>query len=266
MFRAGYFFDHEEAFEVPGMVGTSKWVAGQLKWLTRNETGSICSVKPEECYTWLGDYLEQLRLSLLSINELWLDHNQTVQLVDKEELILARGLLEKERGDRADIVFGFEKKIENLTAENSTLTAENSKLSLRLKGLKRKRKDSRKVNRLLLVERRRKGGNTDVPSFIPVTFNLGADDNLVQGSLPNFDIFRDQSADDDESSSDDDDEALQYARVLKVSDLINVVTRVLDRSDTETVTSRKGDNITQETDENKQTEFSGKVFVVKLGD
>ncbi|OXA57472.1 Protein Jade-3 [Folsomia candida] len=199
MFRAGYFFDHEEAFEVPGMVGTSKWVAGQLKWLTRNETG-------------------------------------------------------------------FEKKIENLTAENSTLTAENSKLSLRLKGLKRKRKDSRKVNRLLLVERRRKGGNTDVPSFIPVTFNLGADDNLVQGSLPNFDIFRDQSADDDESSSDDDDEALQYARVLKVSDLINVVTRVLDRSDTETVTSRKGDNITQETDENKQTEFSGKVFVVKLGD
>lgn len=107
MFRAGYFFDHEEAFEVPGMVATSKWVAGQLKWLTRNETGSICSVKPEECYTWLGDYLEQLRLSLLSINELWLDHNQTVQLVDKEELILARGLLEKERGDRADIVFGL---------------------------------------------------------------------------------------------------------------------------------------------------------------
>lgn len=99
-----------------------------------------------------------------------------------------------------------------------------------------------------------------------MTFNLGADDNLVQGSLPNFDIFRDQSADDDESSSDDDDEALQYARVLKVSDLINVVTRVLDRSDTETVTSPTGDNITQETDENKQTEFSGKVFVVKLGD
>ncbi|OXA41814.1 Zinc finger and BTB domain-containing protein 40 [Folsomia candida] len=119
----------KEAFEVKGLVATSKWVAGQLKWFTRNETGSICSVKPKECYGWLANYLEQLRAALRSTNDLWLGPVLTVQLSEKEELNLARRELEIERGKRCEMEIGFTEKLSFLTTENYNLTAVISNLT-----------------------------------------------------------------------------------------------------------------------------------------
>ncbi|OXA65004.1 uncharacterized protein LOC110842426 [Folsomia candida] len=274
LFKKGYFFDSEEAFEVPGMVATSKWAAGQLKSFTRNETGSICSIKPKECYVWLSKYLEQLRAALRSVNDHWLGPVVTFQLDDKEELILARRDLEKVRGEMCEMDIGFTDKLSILTAENSNLTVENSnlteencKLQLRLKSWKKKQQDAKNANRLLLVQRGRQSSNEDVPCFFPVTFKMEEDGNLDQGTEPNFDIFRKESVQDEESSSDDDDDGVEYNRVPTVSDLIKVVTKVLDRSESSTETNPNGANPNQETDPcDEKTERNRKVFVVKLCD
>ncbi|OXA60764.1 uncharacterized protein LOC110842797 [Folsomia candida] len=259
LFNSGCFFDSEEAFEVTGMVATSKWVAGQLKWFTRKETGSICSVKPEECYGWLANYHEQLRAALRSVNHLWLGPAVTVQLDNKEELIMARRELEKCRDEMYKMEIGYNDKL-------SILTAENCKLRLRLQSWKKKQQKAKNVNRLLLVQRGRKSSNADVPCFLPVTFKVDEDGNLKQEGEPNFDICREESAhDEDEESSSDDDDGVEYARVPTVSDLINVVTKVLDRSESSTETSPNGANPNHETDPcDEKTEPNRKVFVVKL--
>ncbi|XP_021944264.2 uncharacterized protein LOC110842773 [Folsomia candida] len=257
------------------MVATSKWVAGQLKWFTRNETGSICSVKPKECYGWLANYHEQLRAALRSVNHLWLGPAVTVQLDNKEELIMARRELEKCRDEMYKMEIGLNDKLSILTAENSNLTvqnsnhkAENCKLLLRLQSWKKKQQQARNVNRLLLVQRGRQSSNADVPCFLPVTFKVDEDGNLKQEGEPNFDICREESAhDEDEESSSDDDDGVEYARVPTVSDLINVVTKVLDRSESSTETSPNGANPNHETDPcDEKTEPNRKVFVVKLCD
>ncbi|OXA57951.1 uncharacterized protein LOC118434918 [Folsomia candida] len=242
------------------MVATSKWVAGQLKWFTRNETGSICSVKPKECYEWLAKYLEQLRAALRSVNDLWLGPAVNVQLDDKEELIMARRQLEKVRDEMCEMEIGYNDKL-------SILTAENCKLRLRLQSWKKKQQQAKNVNRLLLVQRGRKSSNADVPCFIPVTFKVDVEGNLDQQNEPNFDMFREELAQNEELSSDDDDDGVEYARVPRVSDLINVVTKVLDRSESSTKTITNGANPNHETDRcDEKTEPNRKVFVVKLCD
>ncbi|OXA60284.1 uncharacterized protein LOC110843179 [Folsomia candida] len=279
LFNKGCFFDSEEAFEVTGMVATSKWVTGQLKWFTHNETGSICSVKPKECYKWLANYFEQLRAALRSVNDLWLGPAVTIQLDDKEGLVMARRKLEKVSDEMCEMEIGLNDKLSILTAENSNLTAQNfnltaenannkaeiCKLQLRLQSWKKKQQQAKNVNRLLLVQRGRQRSNADVPCFIPVTFKVDEDGNLDQENEPNFDIFREESAQDEESSSDEDDDGVEYARVP--TDLINVVTKVLDRSESSTETSLNGANPNQKTDPcDDKTEPNRKVFVVKLCD
>lgn len=100
-----------------------------------------------------------------------------------------------------------------------------------------------------------------------MTFKVNGDVNLDQESEPNFDIFSEKSAQEEESSSDDDDDGVEYARVPSVSDLISVVTKSLDRSESSTETSRNGANPNQKTDQcDEKTKLNRKVFVVKLCD
>ncbi|XP_035704334.1 uncharacterized protein LOC110845115 [Folsomia candida] len=70
----GHFIDPSEAFLIPGMVATGCTKSVEvLKYLSRNETGSVCSKKNQTCYKILSPWIGQLRNALKEVNHYWMD-------------------------------------------------------------------------------------------------------------------------------------------------------------------------------------------------
>lgn len=73
MYKKGFFFCPEEAFEITGFVTDRDWIAKDLKMYARAECGAVASLVSKNAYISLQEFRYQLSQGLKNSNHLWLD-------------------------------------------------------------------------------------------------------------------------------------------------------------------------------------------------